>query len=292
MTAAGPATLPFRRPRRPRFRLGIAKTWLELGRLRHQLKLSRHWWLYPHRPYQPFFVLATHRSGSNLLIDFVNRLSGVQSHSEILCPTLPIGPRQWGMSPEKALAHIRRSLQMLRPPVRGCKLMLDQLANCQLTLADLNLEFPGAKFIVLYRQSLAEQFLSRESAKATDQWCLREGQVRKQARVIIKPAELRTYCDRIRRAYREVLDHPWLSERGVLLSYEELTADPQYWLDQHICPLLGVLAGRAETCLRKQNTLPLAERVENYREVAALLASPLCQQRYAWPSQQRMRRAA
>jgi LPS sulfotransferase NodH len=284
MAATGTDTIPLRRARR--WQLDPARLWLRLQQQQQQIRLLLSWWLKSHTPYQAVFVLATHRSGSNLLVDYINRLPGVECRSEVLCPTLPIGPRKVRWRPEPALRHIRYSLHAPRSGVRGCKLMLDQLANCGLTLDALDAAFPSPKYIVLYRQSLAEQFLSREAAKATQQWVLLEGQERKQARVWINPAELRSYSDAVRRAYREVLAHSWLPQRAMLLSYEELVADPARCLRDRVCPLLGVPAVSPETCLRKQNTLPLAQRVANYHEVAALLASPLCRQQYVWPWQQ------
>jgi hypothetical protein len=40
-----------------------------------------------------------------------------------------------------------------------------------------------------------------------------------------------------------------------------------------------------QTQLCKQNTRPLAQQVTNYRDVAALLQSPLCRQHHSWPWQ-------
>jgi hypothetical protein len=77
-----------------------------------------------------------------------------------------------------------------------------------------------------------------------------------------------------------------------LVSYEELVADPARRLRDDICPLLGVPPAEPQSFLLKQNKQPLAERVENYREVAALLSSSLCQQHYVWPGQQQARRRA
>jgi len=144
--------------------------------------------------------------------------------------------------------------------------------------------FPAAKYIVLYRQSLAQQFVSLKAAQTTNQYQLRDGQSPKQAEVVIDPAELRRYCDATRRAYSDALQHPWLAERAVLLSYEELTGDPTLWLENHICRLLGVNYKAANTPLRKQSTQALADQVANYREVSTLLQSPLCRQVHHLPA--------
>src|SRR5262245_3517079 len=111
----------------------IANVKLEIRRFEHQVRLLRHWWLYAHRPYTPLFVLASFRSGSNLLIDYLCQLPNVGCRGEVLCRTIPIGPRRSCLPPRTALQHIKYSLQGLKTPVRSCKLMLEQLANCRLT---------------------------------------------------------------------------------------------------------------------------------------------------------------
>jgi LPS sulfotransferase NodH len=260
----------------------IAATGLEARRLRHQFKLHARWWLRQHTAYQPLFVLATYRSGSNLLIDYLNQLPGVWCYGEALAPQLAIGPRRADLPPAAALGHLRRSLQAVKSPVRGCKLMLEQLADCKLSAGEIAAAFPGAKFIVLYRESLAEQYLSGRSAHATKQWLVPRGQVARRARVTVDPAELTRFCEWMRRSYSAVVSDPVVARHGTLLSYEELTSDPQRCLTERIGPLLGILSIEPQTRLTKQNPQSLAERVENYAEVAELLTSPACRQRHAW----------
>jgi LPS sulfotransferase NodH len=257
---------------------------LEWRRLKLQAALFRKWWLRRHVPYQPLFVIASYRSGSNLLLSYLAQQPGMAMLSEVLSPHLPIGPHSKRLSPADAINHIRFCLQGERAAIRGCKLMLDQLADCGLTLEQLHAAFPAAKYMVLYRQSLAQQFVSLKAAHATNQYQLRDGQSPKQAEVVIDPAELRRYCDATRRAYSDALQHPWLADRAILLSYEELTADPAGWLENHICPLLGVEYKSVQTPLRKQSTQALADQVANYREVSTLLQSPLCRQVHHLPA--------
>jgi LPS sulfotransferase NodH len=278
MTASGPL-FPVSRPSaRPRQGARLATR-----RLRHHLNLLRRYWLCPHRSHMPLFILATYRSGSNLLIDYLQSIPGVQCYTEVLSPYLPIGPRRADLTAKQALRHLRYSLQSLKAPVRGCKLMLDQLAGCRLSLADLRRTFPAAKYIILYRESLAEQLLSCRSAQVTQQWIVHRGQVPRQARVVIEPLELRWYCDEMRRLYQSVLDHAWLQDCGALISYEELAADPRAIFCERICPLLGLPPTAPRTSLQKQSPQHPAERIANYDQIAALLASPHCRQHYAWP---------
>jgi LPS sulfotransferase NodH len=279
MTVAQSSQLPslLRKQRRP-----PRRAWLRVRQFHHQAGLWAKWWLRTPMPYQPLFVLATYRSGSNLLLDYLNHLAGVKCLAEVLCCTLPYGLARSQHRPDTALAHIRRSLHAVKSPIRGCKLMLDQLSACELPLDVLDAAFPRAKYLVLYRQSLAEQFLSRQAARVTQQWILVDGQEYQQPRIAIDTESIRTFCNSTRQAYHEILDHAWLGHRGVLLSYEELAADPETCLAAKICPLLGVSPNRPQTSLRKQNTLSFEERVANYREVASVLHSPLCVQQYSF----------
>jgi len=257
------------------------KVGLQWARLKRHWRLLQKWWLLPHRPFQPVFVVASYRSGSNLLLSYLNQQPNVVVLSEVLSSRLDIGPSRDQISPAKALGHIRFCLQGERTAIRGCKLMLQQLRTCNLTLDDLNREFPTAKYIVLYRESLAEQYTSHIAAEATGEYLVRRGQLPQQAQVKVDPQELRTYCDQTRRQYCDALNSGWLADRAVLLSYEELVADPKHWMRDHICPLLSVPFARLETKLVKQNRRLLREQVVNYSEVASLLESPLCRQQHS-----------
>jgi LPS sulfotransferase NodH len=255
---------------------------VELQRLRHKLKLLRRYWLALHRPHTPLFVLATYRSGSNLLLDYLRSLPEVQCYSEVLSPRLPIGLRRIDQNPKLALQHLRYSLQSLQAPVRGCKLMLDQLTACRLAAGDLIEAFPTARYIVLYRESLAEQLLSARAARETGQWVVHRGHDSQQVRIAIDPLELQWFCEETRRLYDSLLADGLLRSGGLLLSYEELVADPAAVFAERICPLLGISPREPRTTMLKQNPRPLPERIVNYAELESLLDSPHCRLSYRW----------
>jgi LPS sulfotransferase NodH len=247
-----------------------------LRRLHWRLHLARHWWLARHDAYRPFFVIASARTGSNLLVEYLNQIPGVHCVSEILNRLSPIAPPP-RTSPAGAIQHIRRWLQTVRTEHRGCKLFFNHLYDYRLTLRDLETAFPGAKYLVLYRESLAEQFVSLEHARLTDQWLLLPGEQRKQTSVTVDPVALRRFCDNARRDYQQLLAHPAIHHRGSVFSYEELIEIPAYTLEQQVCSLLKVPSIEPKAPLRKQNPEPLASRVTNYNKIAALLTSPHCQ---------------
>ena len=165
MDSDRPSTIAFRsrlgrRLARIGQNLGQVKVQREARRLKHQLWLHSQWWLRRHTPYRAIFVLATPRSGSNLLIDYLNRMPGVYSLTEVLSAWLPTGPWKCHTPPAAAIRHLRYSLQTLKTPARGCKVMLEELDYCRLTVDTLAEAFPESKFLILYRQSLAQQYVS------------------------------------------------------------------------------------------------------------------------------------
>jgi hypothetical protein len=129
---------------------------------------------------------------------------------------------------------------------------------------------------VLYRENLAEQYISREVAKLTGQWSLLPGQPRKNAAISVDPADLAQYCQKVQREYSTIAEHRAIAKRGAILSYEELVANSARCLREVVCPLLGASYSEPKTAYRKQNVESLAERVTNYSEVATLLNGPLC----------------
>lgn len=257
---------------------------IALRRFRHRLKLSYAWHLRHHDTYQPLFVLATARSGSTLLVDYLRSMAGIQTQGEVLHPQLPIGLRPEECSPKTARRHIQRSLQALRAPIRGCKLMLYHLEQCGLTVEDLQTTFPRAKYVIIYRESLVEQYLSDRAAVTTGQWTVRRGSTPKQAQVQVDLSGLRSFSYCTRRHYDELFTHHWLRDHAALISYEQLVADPNSCFAKHICPLLSLPALEPRTELVKQNSRPLAQRISNFNEVAEALSLPEFRLHYAWPS--------
>jgi LPS sulfotransferase NodH len=275
-----------------RLRKRGSRLWLKCRQRAHQARLAAAWYAKSATPYRPFFVVATHRSGSTLLLDYLDQLPTVQCASEVLCDVLPFGLSKRQSRPDIALRHIRRSLHVLTGQVRGCKLMLDQMQRCGLTVSLLTEAFPEARYIVLYRRSLIEQFVSLETARATDQWHLAPGEQARHARVWIDPSKLKDYCRQIRASYHALLTSEDLEGRSVVLSYEELIAQPEETLRQQICPFLEAPYPTPTARLRKQGSRPLEDRVLNYRQIAGLWADPQCWQQYALSRDQRHVRQA
>jgi len=243
-------------------------------------------------PYRAVFVIATPRSGSNLLIDYLRQLPGVECHAEVLNWGVPTGPKKF-LHAQKVIVHLQQSLQTLQAANRGCKIFLSELEHYRLTIGDLENAFPEPYYLVLYRENLAEQFASIQAAKQTQQWILLPGQKARKAQVTIDADELNDYCHAMRRGYAAFTSSTAAANRTALLSYEQLTTDPAGCLRNIVCPLLHVPYVELTTTLRKQNPDSLQDRVTNYHALASVLNGPMCRlELSSAPTSDRYARAA
>jgi LPS sulfotransferase NodH len=223
------------------------------------------------QPDKLVFVVATARTGSNLLRDYLNHVPGVHVHGEVLNPQLTRGLRRRFMSKRAVLRHIGHSVRTRNARVGGAKFLFDQLYVHRVSLDDLHRVFPHSAFIILYRRSLAEQFVSQAIAAMTHQWHSRGEKNGFSGFVPIEIDEFRRFANVVRGYYGTALSRPWIREFSILVSYEELAGDPQRLFDQAIFPFLGIPPAGVVTNLHKLNTRPLEEVVANYEEIAHVL---------------------
>ena len=248
---------------------------------------------------RPVFVLFTPRSGSQFLAELMNSVPSVEMRGELL-HRHALRRGRWSRiadwAPQMTVSFWRRGAYQsyltggLAAPgarVTGCTLSQFQLAGTGLGLDDLVEWFDDARFIILYRRSLAEQCLSWHLSLLTRQWRWTEdsrsnspfeGRVRLERRAVLNRFEL------VRQFYSELLEHPELGRRARLLSYEELRDDPQRAFDEVLFPWLGLphTTVRNER-LRKQGTRPMRDVIENYAELEDVLTGPIAEQRYSLP---------
>jgi LPS sulfotransferase NodH len=245
---------------------------LAYRRLRHRLGIAVEGRRVRSRPDKLVFVVATARTGSRLLVSYLNNVPGVRLHYEVLNPELKTGLRRRFVSKRTVLRHIDHSVRTRDARVGGAKFLLPQLSLHRISLDDLHRAYPRSTFIILYRRSLAEQFVSLEIAAKTRQWHSRGEEDGFRGFVRIDIDKFRRFANQVREYYGSALSPPWIREFSILVSYEELAGDPQRLFDEGIFPFLGIPPTRVVTDLHKSNTRPLEEVVANYEEVAHVLA--------------------
>ena len=261
------------------------RSWLwhrrrDFYRLRSRTRLYYEYWRHHATPTVPLLVIGTARVGSYLLTSYLHSLPDVSMRGEVLNPDAPQGLRTNPRHRDAALRHIRVSVSSQTAPVSGVKILLGQLAVHGLTVSDLCAVMPETRFLVIYRRALAEQYVSMLIAKETGSWNLIDEGARRRMSVRVDPGEFISYCDGIRREYRELFRHSCVTDRALVLSYEALASDADDLFRSQVCPFLGVAYHPVRTGFLKQNPEPLAQKVENYQEVADLLTGPAARQRY------------
>ena len=228
---------------------------------------------------EPVFIITTRRTGSNLLLDYLNSIPNVFFAGEVLNRDMAYGLRGRLITKRSVLRHIAHSINNCEHKICGAKFVKVHLDIHNIGIADLKKLFPNARFIVLYRQSLLEQFVSLKIAEITDTWHWKESFALPPS-IHVSVPEFKEFCKQIKRFYGEVFESDLLNNCSTVISYEELQTDPQKVSNETIFPFLGLRPCAVSTNLKKQNTKPLSEIVENYEEVAGFIEDQRYQKNY------------
>ncbi|MBI4432320.1 MAG: sulfotransferase domain-containing protein [Candidatus Omnitrophica bacterium] len=218
---------------------------------------------------EPLFIIATRRSGSNFLLSLLNSVPAVEMAAEILNPDMYYGLRWSGLSKKAVLRHIRHSIYDGDQAVCGAKLLMFQMEAHGVTVEDVRSLFPKARFIILYRRSLFDQFVSLKIAEGSGIWQSTDETPLPQS-LRVDTEEYRAFCSTIRSYYGDLLRHAWLRECSIMVDYESLVESPQGIFNAMIFPFLRLPVSKVSSALRKQNRQGHA-LVQNYNEVLALL---------------------
>lgn len=224
----------------------------------------------------PHFIVCTERTGSNLLLSYLNSVPGLSFAGEILHPDQVHGIPSTNTSKEAVIRHIRYSLNQCRHERGGVKLRADQLKAHDLDVRQLREHFPSCKVIILYRRSLADHYLSRQIALATGQWIARGGEkgARLNGKIRIDRDDFVKHCGEVQEFYARTLGSEGVRSYAVVLSYEELVANTREVFGRKLFPFLGVTPAEVATDLVRQRTSHPRDVVENYESVRDLWEDP------------------
>ena len=236
---------------------------------------------------RPFFILGTPRSGSSLLVSYLNSNPEVFFGGEVLSHLDPMGIRRRWVSKKAALNHLHHFLNAQNHPVCGAKIFFWHLEMRKISLKELCEAFPAAKWLILYRKNILDQYLSHKIAFKTGRWIqYRSADHPKLGRIQMKLV-LRSalgYCNRIWRNYEKTLGIPEIGKRSLWISYEELTNKPQILFDRKIFPFLALDSQRVTARTLKQNIWQVPEILTNYETVKEAIRRTDFTQNYENPA--------
>lgn len=215
------------------------------------------------RNYKKFFILTRPRTGSNLLLDYLNSNKGIFSRSEMfrnLC----------GKDYRRILTKIFRRYPHYIKAV-GFKIFYDHPFDSPQTSfwGDLA-ENKEIKVIHLVRENILRSFVSQKIAEKTNIWFKKNvskisllGTNDKSIKLTTK--ELQKEIEQTNKWQHEG-EERFKEHRILRISYEELIQNPDKTF-LRVCNFLEVPFQKPNTSFKKQNPERLEELVENYQEI-------------------------
>lgn len=215
-----------------------------------------------HSDFQRFIVLSRSRTGSNMLLSFLNSHPNIHAEGEVF-------NRLNGRSYREILSRVFAD-QPSRILAKGFKIFYyhplddDSCAIWQ-DLAALD----NLRVIHLKRKNILRTLISRKIAGYHDIWVDKatdcNDNVDKRKAVSFSPKELRRGFEQTRQweasGAQRFAGHPLLS-----VYYEDLARQPEAVFSK-ITDFLGVSYARPKTALKKQNPERLRDLLVNYREL-------------------------
>lgn len=220
----------------------------------------------------PLFVICEARTGSTLLCDYLDSHPMVSSKFEILnrgqIPAL-----RYARSPDDINYYLDALWKAMPAKIRCGKIHFTHFDDFGIGPDHLVQWFPRARFLVLYRASLLDQFVSLKLAQVTGRWIATCPGDETRRSITLDLEELCEFADTTSRRYTELVHDPALRGRHATISYESLVTDTPCVFESTIWPFIGIPPVPVATTLRKQNRLSLEACVDNLKEVRAAVNS-------------------
>jgi LPS sulfotransferase NodH len=217
-----------------------------------------------HKKFTPFIVLSRSRTGSNLLISFLNSNNKILAESEIFRNIKD-------KKPEKILKKVFAK-QPFWIKAKGFKLFYyhpidgdpEDLKNKLLKIKNLHV-------IHLKRKNILSTLVSRKIAENTNVWADR-GNISNAQRNSISDSQVHFYMNELDQAFEETerwqnkSDEIFFNHPKIEIFYEDLINHPDETF-LLVTSFLNVPYASPKTKLKKQNLNDLSKQVENYSEL-------------------------
>lgn len=224
-------------------------------------------------PFQSFVIIAEMRTGSNFLQANLNALDGVTCNGEAFNPNFIDKPNLdtfLGITKNERDANPSALLERMREEnaVTGFRYFHDHDER----VLDILLADPSCAKIIL-RRNPVDSYVSLKIAEATGQWMLVNRSNQKSAKILFDKDEFTEFLSK-RRVFQTTVNQS-LQESGQTafhLRYEDLQSIEVL---NGIAKYLGVPArlSKLDRRLKKQNPIPLSEKVANPEEMKEALSS-------------------
>ena len=217
-----------------------------------------------------FVILSSGRSGSTLLVQFLNCHPSISCHGELLNreklnSNLVVDGR--GFNQGMLIRYILSRLLPLNPfkPLTGFKVFNEQLEYCKLPLSRLTSGLCNPPIVVLYRENLLETYVSLRIAESNDIWFSED--IVNSCSFEVQWKDFFEYCVGERRRWEKSMRHLSVTrDRVLFLSFEELVSGREEAMGR-IFGFLNLKNCYVVACSKRQNPQPLEEKVSNCSEI-------------------------
>ena len=214
----------------------------------------------------PCFIVCESRSGSTLLCGYFDQLPNVGCEYEILnSGQIPV------LNSIRLKRHLYKymlmSMAAMPEQLRTAMIHFSHLQEKNLSFYDLIKIFPTARFILLYRRSLLDQYVSLKLAEKTGRYIAFSKKEETKESIEIDVNDFVHYANKLKANYNETVNNPILKGRLLIVSYEDLVMQRDRVMQEFICPFLGVQSVKLSTKMRKQNQLPIDKAIRNYEDL-------------------------
>jgi LPS sulfotransferase NodH len=209
-----------------------------------------------------FLILSSARSGSSLLVNYLNCHASIRCWGEILNSDSGIDQNVEAMSYHQLCTYVASFFPHSGDGCVGAKLLNHQFDELPLTLSRVIELSNWPKVIVLYRQNLLEAFVSLRIAQANNIWYSTD-QTNNQS-LSLDWTSFEMYAHRERSRWARCLSElPASGCKVRFVTYEQMVDNPQATLDS-LFVFLGLDTCEVRTESVRQNPGNLSEKVENW----------------------------
>jgi LPS sulfotransferase NodH len=206
-------------------------------------------------------VLSAGRSGSSLLVNYLNCNRQIHCHGEVLNSGHEIYGTTEGKTREELIGHVAFFFQKRETTYVGAKFLTHQFGELDITVSDVLEVLRRPKVIALYRRSLLETYVSLLIAEETDTWY--SSNVINKVSVTLNLPQFQEFAKVQRRRWQDSMREVARLCSFVCVSYEELINDQAITMNR-VFSFLDVPSADVRSESVKQNPGTLRDKIANY----------------------------
>jgi len=211
-------------------------------------------------------VLSAGRSGSSLLVNYLNSNRQIYCHGEVLNPGHEIYGTTEGKKREELIQHVASFFQKRDATYVGAKFLTHQFDELDITISDVLEVLRRPKVIALYRRSLLETYVSLLIAQETDTWYSTD--VVNNVSVTLDLAQFHEFAEVQRQRWQRSMQEVSRLCSFICVSYEDLVSNRSSTCDK-VFTFLDIPSTTVHSESVKQNPGELTGKISNYDSLPA-----------------------